>query len=139
MAVTTIAAAGQRSPAAVEDVIYDAVADAIEVVGPDHVAATTALDDDQVDALTAGDRPSLTLEAVETVLDAADQVPAAGSYAADLRDATLIWMGDAVIDITELGARLDTDPTALRRGLDGDRPLTVAEFASIVATVKQDR
>jgi|GEM_PF-5945272 len=138
MAVTRIAEAGTRSAAAVEDVLYTAVTDAVRSGDRDRIAATT-VSAATLDALAAGERPPLTLREVGAVLDAAAAVEDAHAYRRELEDAVLLWMADAVVDVTDLAPRVGTDPATLRRQLEGEEPLSVTEFATIVAAVRDGR
>jgi len=115
-----------------------AVADAVETVGEDAVAAGTDLDVDTVGALAddAAETPSLTLAEASAVLAlTADRD--ADAIAADARDRLLLDLSSAVLDVEALSGGLDGDatPKELQAKMEGRHPMSLAEYAEIRAFV----
>lgn len=140
MDVGAVATAGRESTAAVRDTLYAALVDVIESTGPERVVEATALDRSTVTAIRRGDQPTLSLADVAAVLAVPAGHRGAGWCRAEFRDAVIVWMSDAVIDVDTLAVELDgvTGPI-LREKIEGDRRMTVAEYARVVAALQDAR
>lgn len=113
---------------------YEAtLADVIETVGSDAVAAHADIDADTIAALAAGDSPTLTVTEAADILAASDDYPPADTLQAELQDHVMLQMSSAVLDVDALARGLDGDHDAkpLQQKLEGRQPMTLAEYARI--------
>ena len=127
------ASAGETSPAALHGTYLDRLRETVESVGVETVAKRSGVDEAVLEALVAGDRPELTLEAAASVLAADPESPPGETLAAEARDILLMGMTTAVVDVEALAAGLsvDLDPKELQQKVEGRHPVTLAEYARI--------
>lgn len=124
-----------------------AIREAIEEVGVAAAAAETGLPSDRLAALV-GDGGNADADAVDLDGDAAElTLEEAGSLlaltadgtgeevAALARDALLIGMSNAVMDVDTLAGRLegDLEPREIQSKIEGRFPMTLREFARLRA------
>ena len=121
--------------------LYDALESelvaATEQTGVESVAAETDVDAATLEALVAGDAPELTLEEAASVLATAEPDTAADIVALS-RDALMMGMSRAVLDVDALAAATDDDlePREVQSKIEGRFPMTLREFAVLHATIQ---
>ncbi|MFB6117967.1 DUF5791 family protein [Halosegnis sp.] len=110
---------------------------AVESAGVEHVRAETDLDAATVEALAAGETPELTLEEAASVL-AVTEGASAGDIVALSRDALMMGMSRAVLDVDLLAAEAggDLEPREIQSKIEGRFPMTLREFALLHATIQ---
>jgi hypothetical protein len=103
----------------------------------DPETATAAVGEEAVDALLAGESPELTLEEGAALLALDPDTPDADTVVALSRDALMMGMSNAVLDVEALSAGLDgeMEPRELQAKLEGRFPMTLREFARIHAYI----
>lgn len=132
-----VADPGEHTGAELYDALVAELGARVDAAGAETVAAETDLDADAVAALAAGDPPELTLEEAAAVLAAAE-----GDSAADVlaltRDAVMMGMSQAVLDVEALAAEAggDLEPREVQSKIEGRFPMTLREFALLYATIR---
>jgi hypothetical protein len=114
---------------------YEALlVEAVEGVGAAEASERSGVDRGTVDALVAGEGPELALEeaAALLALDAGVDEDADTIAALD-RDALLMGMTNAVVDVETLAREVDGDLEAreLQAKVEGRFPMTLREFAAV--------
>lgn len=107
------------------------LADAIETVGVEPVVAETGLTADTVRAIGTADPPEVTLEEAAAVLASLPDAPAGEEIAALARDAVLMGMTNAVMDVETVASVMDgrLEPKEIQSKVEGRYPMTLREFA----------
>jgi len=105
---------------------------AVEVAGAAEASERSGVDRETVDALLAGESPELTLEEAASLL-ALDAEEDADTLLALDRDALLMGMTSAVVDVEALARGVDGDLEAreLQAKVEGRFPMTLREFADV--------
>lgn len=122
---------GGTSPAAIEA----AYVSALEAVLDEHdigtAAAETGIERSALSALLDGELPELTLEDAAALLALREDAPDAGTIVALSRDALLMGMTTAVLDVeaveSEIGGELEA--REIQSKVEGRYPMTLSEFA----------
>jgi hypothetical protein len=121
------------------DELYERLAAEVEVAvedcGVDAVADETDVDRATLEALADGERPELTLEEAAAIVATRDDVPPADVVAAESRDALLMGMTNAVMDVEALASSLngELEPREIQSKVEGRFPMTLREFARMRA------
>jgi hypothetical protein len=104
---------------------------AIESVGVETVATQANLDPETVQALLDGEAPELTLEEGAAILATLDETPDAETIVLLGRDALLMGMTNAVLDVEAVEAGIDGQLEAreVQSKIEGRYPMTLREFA----------
>ena len=104
----------------------------VERVGAAEASERSDVDRATVDALLAGESPELTLEEAAALL-ALDVEEDAETIVALDRDALLMGMTNAVVDVESLARGVDGDLEAreLQAKVEGRFPMTLREFADV--------
>lgn len=105
----------------------------VEEVGADTVAAETGLASETVDRIAAGEAGDLTLSDAAAVLALSPSRPDAQTIVQEARDALLLGMSVAVVDVDAVASNLDGDLDAkeIQAKIEGRQPMTLAEYARI--------
>jgi hypothetical protein len=105
---------------------------AIERVGTTEAIERSGVDRGTVEALLAGEAPEVTLEEAAALL-ALDADEDADTIAAIDRDALLMGMTNAVVDVETLARGVDGSLEAreLQAKVEGRFPMTLREFAAV--------
>jgi len=123
---------GARTPEDLYAAYERMLVEAVESVGAERAAADSGVDRETVDALLAGEAPELTLEegAALLALDAAED---AEDIVLVSRDALLMGMTTAVLDVDSLSAGIDGELSGreIQAKVEGRFPVTLREFARI--------
>ena len=112
---------------------YEALlVETVERVGAAEASERSGVDRGTVDALLAGESPELTLEEAAALL-ALDVEEGADTIVALDRDALLMGMTNAVVDVETLarGVESDLEARELQAKVEGRFPMTLREFADV--------
>jgi len=125
-------------PTALREAYESLVADAIAEVGVDAAVDGTGLDRAAAEALVDGGSPTLTVgTAAETVALVGDRD--ADAVVAELRDALLMGMTTAVLDVDTIAANVDLDLTGqeVQQALEGRTRMTLEGLAEIQGFIEE--
>ncbi len=122
---------GSLTPADLLERYRAALRDVIEAHGVDAVAADAGVAASTLQALMDGESPELTLEEAAAVLAVQPDAPDADTIAAMSRDALLMGMTTAVLDVEAVESGLDgaLEAREIQSKVEGRFPMTLAEFA----------
>ena len=124
---------GARTPAELRELYEAELLDVVDRRGLEAVAAASDVDEATLRALRDGDSPELELEleAAASVLAVADDAPDADTIATVSRDALLMGMTTAVLDVEAVESGLDGELEAreIQSKIEGRFPMTLEEFA----------
>ena len=123
--------AGERSPEELVDAYGVLLAETIEDVGADEVAATTGLDDATVARVADGDVADISLEAAAAILATDPERPDAEAIQAEAQDILLLGMTTAVMDVESLASGIDVamEPKEIQQKIEGRSRMTLREYA----------
>ena len=124
---------GSRTPTELRELYEAELLDVVDRHGLEAVAAASDVDEATLRALRDGDSPELELEleAAASVLAVADDAPDADTIATVSRDALLMGMTTAVLDVEAVESGLDGELEAreIQSKIEGRFPMTLEEFA----------
>ena len=122
---------GSRPPADLRQRYEMALRDVIEHQGVDAVADESDVDAATLTALADGESPELSLEQAASILAVQPDTPDGDAIAATSRDALLMGMTTAVLDVEAIESGLEGELEAreIQAKVEGRYPMTVAEFA----------
>lgn len=120
-----------RDPESLLGAYRQAIAESVESVGVETVAAETDVDEATLEALVAGEGPELTLEEAAAILATDPDRPDAEFIVADARDILLMGMSTAVLDVEALASGIDgrMEAKEIQQKVEGRHPMTLAEYA----------
>jgi hypothetical protein len=123
---------GARTPEDLYAAYERMLVEAVESVGAERAAADSGVDREAVDALLAGETPELTLEEGAALL-ALDADKEAEDIVLVSRDALLMGMTTAVLDVDSLSAGIDGELSGreIQAKVEGRFPIMLREFARI--------
>ncbi|MFB6146983.1 MAG: DUF5791 family protein [Halobacteriaceae archaeon] len=116
--------------------IETALADVVADVGLSTASDRTGLDRDRLAALP--EESDLTVEEAATVLALDGDYPDADAITAEVRDRIMLGMSTAVMDVDQLADAMTADlgPREVQQKIEGRQPMTLAEYATIIAHVE---
>ena len=122
---------GSRPPADLRQRYEMALRDVIEHQGVDAVADESDVHAATLTALADGESPELSLEEAASILAVQPETPDGDAIAATSRDALLMGMTTAVLDVEAIESGLEGELEAreIQAKVEGRYPMTVAEFA----------
>jgi hypothetical protein len=105
--------------------------EAVDGRGVDEVASESEVDAATLRALLAGEAPELTLEEAASVLAVLEERPDAETIATLSRDALLMGMTTAVLDVeaVESGIAGELEAREIQSKVEGRFPMTLREYA----------
>ncbi|MFC7226052.1 DUF5791 family protein [Salinirubellus salinus] len=123
---------GTHTPADLHAAYEAMLVESVESVGVERAAAESGVDEATVEALVDGESPELTLEEGAALL-ALDGAVSADDVVALSRDALLMGMTTAVVDVDSLSAGIDGELSGreIQAKVEGRFPITLREFARI--------
>ena len=124
-------APGQQAPDDLRVAYERVLAETVETVGVDEVAAESGVDHETLTALVDGESPELTLEAAAAILSTDPDRPDADFIEADARDILMMGMSIAVLDVDALESGIDgrMEAKEIQQKMEGRFPMTVGEYA----------
>lgn len=128
-----VADAGELTPEELHAHYAAELAAIVDEHGVETVAEQSGVDAATVEALRESEAPDLTLEEAAAVLAVRDGTPDAGTVAASSRDALLLGMTSAVLDVEALSSGIDgeLEPREIQSKVEGRFPITLREFALV--------
>jgi hypothetical protein len=122
---------GEHTPEELYERYEAALVDAVEPRGVDAVAEASDVDEATLRALLDGEAPALTLEEAASVLAVLEGTPGAEDIAYEARDALLMGMTTAVLDVeaVESGIGGELEAREIQSKVEGRSPMTLREFA----------
>jgi hypothetical protein len=132
-----VAEPGSLDPAELHARYLAALAEIVEQEGVETAAAETGVEAETLRALVAGDSPELDLKAAAAVL-ALDHDADAETIVEIDRDALLMGMTNAVLDVEALASEIDgtLEGREIQAKVEGRYPMTLREFALLHATIQ---
>jgi hypothetical protein len=132
---------GEHQPAQLRDAYDDLLVETVQTVGTETITASTTVERDRVDALLAGESPSLTLAEASAVLAADPDRPDAETIAAEARDILLLGMSMAVLDVEALASGIDDEmePKEIQQRVEGRHPMSLDEYAVLHSYIEHRR
>lgn len=129
------------APSTLQAAYIEHLRETIESVGTERVAAESGLDAERVDALAAGDQPTLTVEEAARILEVDDDNPDAEAIAFEIRDHLLLGMTTAVLDVDAIAGTIDVDLTGqeVQQAIEGRTEMTLAQLAAIQSVIEEGR
>jgi hypothetical protein len=113
----------------------------IEEHGVAEVAGSSGVDESTLRALESGDSPELNLEEASAVMAVAEGTADAETIATVSRDALLMGMTTAVLDVeaveSGIGGRLEA--REIQSKIEGRFPLTLGEFALLQQYIESEK
>ena len=113
----------------------------IEEHGVVEVAGSSGVDESTLRALERGDSPELNLEEASAVMAVAEGTADAETIATVSRDALLMGMTTAVLDVeaveSGIGGRLEA--REIQSKIEGRFPLTLGEFALLQQYIESEK
>jgi hypothetical protein len=133
--------AGELSESELRAAYDDLLAKTIAAVGVDEVAAQTDVDRETLEAIRAGEQPSLTLDVAASILATDTDRPGADDIAAEARDILLMGMSIAVLDVEALASGLDDElePKEIQGKAEGRYPMTLDEYAQLHRYIEAEK
>ena len=122
---------GEHTPDELYERYEAELVDAIEARGVDEVAAASEVDEATLRALLDGEEPELELEEAASILAVLEETPSAEDIAVLSRDALLMGMTTAVLDVeaVESGIEGELEAREIQSKVEGRFPMTLREFA----------
>lgn len=126
-----VADPGERSPDEIRDAYARALATVVEEVGPATVAEEAGVDEATAEAARDGALESVTLEEGAAILALSEEYPPADDGVALARDALLMGMTNAVMDVEALASEAggELEAREIQQKVEGRFPLSLAEYA----------
>jgi hypothetical protein len=123
---------GNHSPESLHEAYEMMIVEAVKTVGTDTAVAESGVDRSVIEELLAGESPELTLEQ-GAALVAADSEESADDIVYLARDALLMGMTTAVLDVESLAAGIDgeMDGREIQAKVEGRFPISLREFARL--------
>jgi hypothetical protein len=125
--------AGERTPAEIRRVYEERLREVLEAVGVETALEATSADRETITELLAGGSPSITVEDAAAILALDGERPDGETIAAEARDALLLGMATAVLDVETLSSGIDAElePKEIQQKIEGRFPMTLAEYARL--------
>lgn len=122
---------GEHTPEELYERYEAELVNAIEARGVDEVAAASDVDAATLQALLDGEEPELELEEAASILAVLEETPSADDIAVLSRDALLMGMTTAVLDVeaVESGIEGELEAREIQSKVEGRFPMTLREFA----------
>ncbi|WP_458189153.1 DUF5791 family protein [Haladaptatus sp. NG-WS-4] len=108
------------------------LAETIESVGPDEVAAQTGLDRETLESIADGDASEIVLEDAAAILATGD-APSKDTILLEVRDHLLMGMTTSLLDVDTLASNVESDlgARAIQQKIEGRAPMTLEEYALV--------
>lgn len=124
-------ARGAESPAALHEQYEAMLADAVDTAD-DETLSEAGVGDDAIESIRAGEGSSVEVEKAASAIAIADGDDP-DALLAEVRDALLLGMSSAMLDVDRIAADVegDMDPKEIQGKVEGRHPMTLGEYARI--------
>ncbi|WP_135807291.1 DUF5791 family protein [Halorussus marinus] len=120
------------TPAELRAAYLSELATVIAEVGAPTVADRSDVARETIDAIAAGEEPTVELETAAAVLGVAEDTPPADAILLETRDHLLMGMTTAVLDVDTIAVEMDgMDAKQIQQKIEGRAPMTLGEFARL--------
>ncbi len=128
---------GSLAPATLRERYTAELRAVIKSVGAETAAEQTEVDRDRIDAI-AGDGAEVPMSEAAAVFALRDGTPDAETIEIEARDALLMGMTTAVLDVETLESEIDgrIEARAIQQKVEGRTPMTLEEFALLYGTIE---
>lgn len=128
---------GSLSPTTLEQQYVAALREVIQSVGVATAAERTGIDRERVEAITT-DGAEIPMTDAAAVFALRDDAPDAETIEAQARDALLMGMTTAVLDVDTLESEIDDriEARAIQQKIEGRTSMTLGEFALLYGTIE---
>ena len=122
---------GSKTPTELYELYASELVAAIEARGIDEVAAESDVEESRLRALLDDEEPELTLEEAASILAVVDETPDGETIATLAREALLMGMTTAVLDVeaVESGVNGRLEAREIQSKVEGRFPMQLREFA----------
>lgn len=122
-----------ETPAALRAEYDEALAAILNEVGIDSAATETDISPETLEAIGAGESPSISLSEAAAITALDPDEPDAETIEIEACEHQLLGMSTAVLDVESLAAEvaLDLDPKEIQQKLERRAPMTYEEFVHI--------
>lgn len=108
------------------------LAEVTDELGVDAVAERSGVDRETVEAVAAGEEPTIELADAAAILATDDETPPEDAILLETRDHLLMGMTTAVLDVDTIAADMDDmDAKQIQQKIEGRAPITLAEYARL--------
>jgi hypothetical protein len=120
---------------------HDELAALVDADGIDAVAEETGVDPTVLDALAAGEMPTIDLGDAAAIQALSPDAPDAEAVHVEATEHLLLGMSMAVLDVDAVAAdvELDLSPKEIQQKLERRAPMTLAEFARLEQYITSQR
>ena len=124
---------GSMTPAEVRTAYEARLQEVVAERGAEAVAKASGVDEARLEAIEAGESPTLTLSEAAAVLSTAEGAPDAESIVRETRDQLLLGMTTGVVDVDAVASNVDLDLSGqeVQQAIEGRTDLTLDELAAI--------
>ena len=120
------------SPAELRAEYLSELAAVIDEIGVDEVASESGVARETVEAIAAGEEPTVELTDAAAILATDDETPPEDAILLETRDHLLMGMTTAVLDVDTIAADMDDmDAKEIQQKIEGRAPMTLAEYARL--------
>ena len=132
---------GSMTPAELHERYEGELLDVLEGHDIGEVAAASGVDEATLRSLEDGEAPELTLDEAASVLAVLDRTPDADAIATMSRDALLMGMTTAVLDVeaVESGLGGQLEAREIQSKVEGRFPMTMREFALLQQYIESEK
>lgn len=132
---------GDLSPEEVHRRYVEELVGIVEDHGVETVARRSGVDEETVATLGEREPPDLTVQDAAAILALREDTPGAEAIADASRDALLLGMTNAVLDVDGLSAGIgrELEPREIQSKVEGRFPMTLREYALLYRHVRSER
>jgi len=132
---------GSRSPAELLELYERELRGVIEGHGVGAVAEASGVDESLLRALADGESPELTLEEASAIAAVVEERADAETIATVSRDALLMGMTTAVLDVEAVESGIDgrLEAREIQSKIEGRFPITLEEFALLQQYIESEK
>ncbi|WP_330631121.1 DUF5791 family protein [Halocatena halophila] len=137
MLQTLVEEPASMPPETLRDRYVERLAAIVEDVGPAEVTDATAIDAERLEAITNGET-EIDLDEAGAIYALTNGAPDGETVVIEARDALLLGMTTAVLDVDTLEGEIDDriEARAIQQKIEGRAPMTLGEFALLLSTIE---
>lgn len=133
--------AGESTPDELRAAYDNLLAETIDSVGRDAVAAETGIDDGRLDALLDGESQDIDLTEAAAILATDADLPGAEAIEAEARDILMMGMSIAVLDVEAVASALNDElgPKEIQQKIEGRHPMALDDYALLHSYIESKK